>query len=86
MYIPTLSNKLLLWCSVGCLILGSTLTGTVVWKYQANKYEARILKIQKDLSDALSKRTSELLAKERDNEKITAQLEEKSLESHKAIS
>lgn len=79
MYIPALSNKLLLWCSVGCLVLGSSLTGTVVWKYQANKYEARILKIENNLKEALSAKTEEVLKKDRDNAKITQQLEEQAI-------
>ena len=79
MYIPTLSNKLLLLCSVGCLILGSALTGTVIWKYQANKYEARILKIENNLKAALSIKTEEVLKKDRDNAKITQQLEEQAI-------
>ena len=82
MYIPTLSNKLLLLCSVGCLILGSALTGTVVWKYQANKYEARILKIENNLKEALSAKTEEVLKKDRDNAKITQQLEEQAISAH----
>ena len=76
-------NRSLILCSFVCFLLGSVLTGAAVWKWQYDRHEAQTTKLRDNLNNALAQKVREVFEKERDNARITQELEESAIASRK---
>ncbi len=77
--------QVLLMAILIALVVGSGTTGTIVYKYQTNKYERVIADASAKQQKAITQVTINALANERKNAQITAALDAKYTEEHRKL-